>query len=152
VLAVVRWQRAVTLEYQNKAYPLKHYVEAVPTATGFYQLPAVMILRDKYVKYFRSKVKLSKKNVFVRDGYKCAYCGQRFKKDELTVDHVHPRCKGGKNTWENLVASCFPCNRRKGDNTAIKPKFKPTEPRDNQIFIIDRMQPEWKEYLYDSET
>ena len=50
--------------------------------------------------------------MFARDGWTCQYCGAR---SNLTVDHVIPRCKGGASTWDNIVASCAPCNRRKGD-------------------------------------
>lgn len=148
VLGVVSWQRAATLEMQGKAYVAKHYSEAVRTASDFYQLPAVMVLKDKFVKFFKNKVKLKKKNVFIRDHYKCAYCGKVFKKDELTIDHVHPQSKGGKNTWDNLISSCFPCNRKKGDRLDIKPLWKPYEPQNNQIFIVDKMQPEWSDFLY----
>lgn len=148
ILGVAPWERAVTLEFQGKAYALKHYSEAIKTASGFYQLPAVLMLKTKYVKYFRNKVKLKKKNVFIRDKYKCAYCGKVFKKDDLTIDHVHPQSKGGKNTWENLITACFPCNRKKADNDIMKPMWKPYEPKDNQVFIVDKMQPEWGDYIY----
>lgn len=150
VLGVVSWQRAATLEFQNKAYVLKHYTEAVKTASSYYELPAVMVLKDKFVKYFSSKVKLKKKNVFIRDRYKCAYCGKVFSKNDLTIDHVHPQSKGGKNTWENLVSACFPCNRKKGDRLDIKPLWKPYEPKNTQVFIVDKMQPEWSDYLYEA--
>lgn len=152
ILGVVPWERAVTLEFQGKAYAVKHYTEAVKTASSdspFYQLPAVLVLKNKFVKYFRTKVKLKKKNVFIRDHYKCAYCGNQFKKDELTIDHVHPQSKGGKSTWENLVSACQRCNRKKGDGNSMKPLWKPYEPKNNQIFIVDRMQPEWKDYIYE---
>ena len=56
--------------------------------------------------------KITRRAVFARDGWTCQYCGSR---SDLTVDHVIPRSKGGDSSWENIVASCAPCNRRKGD-------------------------------------
>ena len=54
----------------------------------------------------------------MRDGYRCMYCGAK-KRDgsELELEHIIPRSRGGKNTWDNLVAACAPCNRRKNDRT-----------------------------------
>ena len=56
--------------------------------------------------------KITRRAVFARDDWTCQYCGAR---SNLTVDHVIPRSKGGPSSWENIVASCAPCNRRKGD-------------------------------------
>ena len=56
--------------------------------------------------------KITRRAVFARDSWTCQYCGSR---SNLTVDHVIPRSKGGTSSWENIVASCAPCNRRKGD-------------------------------------
>jgi len=58
--------------------------------------------------------KITRRAVFARDRWTCQYCGSR---SNLTVDHVVPRSKGGGSTWENIVASCAPCNRRKGDGS-----------------------------------
>jgi 5-methylcytosine-specific restriction endonuclease McrA len=56
--------------------------------------------------------KITRRAVFARDDWTCQYCGSRA---NLTVDHVVPRSKGGPSSWENIVASCAPCNRRKGN-------------------------------------
>ena len=56
--------------------------------------------------------KITRRAVFARDDWTCQYCGSR---SNLTVDHVIPRSKGGGSSWDNIVASCAPCNRRKGD-------------------------------------
>jgi hypothetical protein len=67
--------------------------------------------------------------VFARDGWQCQYCGAR---TSLTVDHVIPRSKGGGSSWDNIVASCAPCNRRKGDRLPhqinMHPRVKPRTP------------------------
>jgi len=58
---------------------------------------------------------LSRKNILLRDRNTCQYCGDAFAPGELTLDHVIPRSRGGNSTWENLVACCHGCNRRKGN-------------------------------------
>jgi 5-methylcytosine-specific restriction endonuclease McrA len=79
--------------------------------------------------------KITRRAVFARDGWACQYCGSR---SNLTVDHVVPRSKGGASTWENIVASCAPCNRRKGDMLPVQanmhPRSTPRAPHP-QVFI-----------------
>src|SRR5438105_13146153 len=66
--------------------------------------------------------KITRRAVFARDSWTCQYCGSR---SNLTVDHVLPRSKGGMSSWENIVASCAPCNRRKGDRTPVQANMHP---------------------------
>ena len=58
--------------------------------------------------------------MYARDRYMCAYCGDVREPKSLTIDHVHPKSKGGKNTWSNCVTACKPCNLRKGSKTLEK--------------------------------
>ena len=91
-----------------------------------------MIRLVTYVRVPRDshKRKITRRAVFARDGWQCMYCGARA---SLTVDHVIPRSKGGGSGWDNIVASCAPCNRRKGDRLPhqvnMHPKIKPRTPR-----------------------
>ncbi|MGZ0188192.1 MAG: HNH endonuclease, partial [Alphaproteobacteria bacterium] len=62
-------------------------------------------------------------NVFLRDRFHCAYCGNRFQPSDLTFDHVLPRSRGGRTSWENVVAACSCCNLAKADRTPIKAKM-----------------------------
>jgi 5-methylcytosine-specific restriction endonuclease McrA len=78
--------------------------------------PSVVKLR-KYRNIPNRVQILNRKNVYVRDRYTCQYCGQKFTPGELTLDHVLPSSKGGKSTWQNLVACCRKCNRKKADRT-----------------------------------
>ena len=55
--------------------------------------------------------------LFKRDQHICAYCGQMFRERHLTMDHILPACKGGQDSWENLVTACYTCNQRKGGRT-----------------------------------
>ncbi len=74
-----------------------------------YKKPSIIRLVYNVNVPFR-KVILSKDNVFKRDGYKCAYCSSE---KNLTIDHILPKSKGGKNTWENLITACGKCNLKK---------------------------------------
>ena len=63
------------------------------------------------------EVRLTRRNIHARDSFRCHYCGQRFTTRDLTVDHIVPRSQGGRDTWDNLVSACVPCNSRKGGRT-----------------------------------
>ena len=77
-------------------------------------IPRVIVLRT-YSGTVRHEVRFSRRNVFVRDGYRCQYCGATRHARELNLDHVKPLAHGGATTWENVVCCCIGCNRRKGD-------------------------------------
>jgi 5-methylcytosine-specific restriction endonuclease McrA len=95
--------------------------------------------------------KITRKAVLARDSWTCQYCGQR--KPGLTVDHVIPRSRGGPSDWENIVTSCAPCNRRKGNRTPVEagihPRRKPKAPGPT-IFIrvaAPVVPAAWQQYL-----
>jgi 5-methylcytosine-specific restriction endonuclease McrA len=101
-------------------------------------LPRPMVIRlVTYVNVPRDthRRKITRRAVFARDGWTCQYCGAR---SNLTVDHVIPRSKGGASTWDNIVASCAPCNRRKGDllpaQANMVPRHAPRAPNPH-VFI-----------------
>jgi 5-methylcytosine-specific restriction endonuclease McrA len=93
--------------------------------------PEVIVLTD-YNGFKVKRAKLSRVAIFTRDQYTCQYCGKGFPTKKLNIDHVHPKSRGGKSTWENLVLSCFTCNTRKGNRTpkeaGMKLLSKPSEP------------------------
>jgi 5-methylcytosine-specific restriction endonuclease McrA len=80
----------------------------------------------------RREVRFSRRNIFERDSNTCQYCGRRFSKSDLTLDHVVPRSRGGRDSWENLVLACVNCNVRKGNRTPEEAQIrlvrKPTKP------------------------
>jgi len=63
------------------------------------------------------RVKFSRRNIFLRDGHQCQYCGCRPSTADLTIDHVLPKAQGGRSTWDNVVLACMKCNTRKGNRT-----------------------------------
>ena len=90
------------------------------------------------------KVRATKHNLFLRDHCQCGYCGKALTIDTTTKDHFIPVSKGGKDTWENLVAACSACNLRKGNELPGKkwtPKFAPYEPTFHQLLEARKKHP-----------
>ena len=114
--------------------------------------PAVIRL-NRYIRVprERSHRHITRKAVLARDDWTCQYCGKR--QGGLTVDHVIPRSRGGASTWDNIVAACAPCNRRKGDRLPREIQMhplKPPAPPPVDIFIrvaAPAPPPVWSTYL-----
>lgn len=106
-------RRAVVLLLKEKAEVIEHAEWELHSATRTMARPVVIRLVT-YIRIPRDthRRKITRRAVFARDNWTCQYCGSR---SNLTVDHVIPRSKGGPSSWDNIVASCAPCNRRKGD-------------------------------------
>lgn len=75
-------------------------------------VPRILRLVRAIRRKMRHSVPLSKKNIMVRDRFTCAYCGT---KHDLTIDHVVPISKGGKQSWDNMITACMTCNQKKAD-------------------------------------
>lgn len=86
----------------------------VRTATLEFPVPEVILLA-RYGEVPDRGVTFSRRNLYKRDRYACQYCGVRPKIEELTIDHVVPRSRGGGSTWVNCVLACWPCNAKKAD-------------------------------------
>lgn len=113
--------------------------------------PAVVMLKE-YVRR-PSRVAFTRMNVFLRDDFTCQYCGERHSPGDLTFDHVLPRCRGGRNGFENVVAACVPCNKAKGHRTDIKPMRPPRIPTAWELAAAKPPEPRvlhatWRDYLY----
>jgi 5-methylcytosine-specific restriction endonuclease McrA len=135
-LNTVSTKKAMCLIAKGKTEVLKYSKEIIKTAGGIVMhLPLVMRLIKLIRTLYKTRVPFSKKNVMVRDGFKCVYCGA--KNVRLTIDHIVPKSKGGKSTFENCVASCKPCNHKKGDKTCSEahmyPKVRAYQPTVNQF-------------------
>jgi 5-methylcytosine-specific restriction endonuclease McrA len=83
------------------------------------RVPEIIIL-NAFNGFFHKEVRFSRRSIFERDKSTCQYCGTKLAKSELTIDHVMPRSRGGRDTWDNLVLACVKCNVRKGDRTPIE--------------------------------
>ena len=147
-LRVISIKRAIVLLVQDKAEALDSSGEEWRSESVAIPVPTVIKLRYFVKLPFRSSVPLSNKGVLVRDRWECAYCGERAN----TVDHVHPRSKGGKHEWTNVVAACRTCNQKKGnrllEQTSLKLRFQPRVPKANTWLVIGKIVDEaWEPYL-----
>jgi 5-methylcytosine-specific restriction endonuclease McrA len=113
---LVSWEKAMCLVVTAKAEVLAEYNEVVRSVSQIFKLPSVVRLK-RYVRTFRRTMnsRCTRRNILLRDQYTCQYCGNRMSHQAITIDHVKPRCRGGTTMWENVVAACHPCNRRKAD-------------------------------------
>jgi len=95
-------------------------------------VPEVIVLRH-YDGFHRERVRFTRRNVYARDGNTCQYCGRERATKDLSLDHVIPRSRGGRSTWENLVVACHGCNRRKDNRTPAEASMRlirrPVRPR-----------------------
>lgn len=150
--------RAVALVGSGKAEILASGMEDIRTARAVIPRPSVIKLQY-LVRRPRAQVRLTRREVFIRDDYTCQYCGLRGR--ELTLDHVIPRHLGGRHVWDNLVSACRPCNHRKGgkrlDETRMRLARPPRRPPATQYFTgVQRQNREeaeaWAPYLPALET
>ena len=115
-LNMVDWKRAMCLIAKEKVQVLRLSERIIRTAGGIVvKVPIVMKLIKLIRKLYLNRVPFSKKNVLIRDGFKCAYCGHDSRR--LTIDHIIPKSRNGRTTFENCVSSCKPCNNKKGGKT-----------------------------------
>jgi hypothetical protein len=96
--------------------PVRSGDDAILLVNGRLRVPRVLHLL-RYERYPRAAVRLTRRNLMLRDEFQCQYCGRRPGLRDLNVDHVVPRSRGGVDSWENLVVSCRLCNLRKGRRT-----------------------------------
>lgn len=156
-LARISWRRAVSLWALDKVEILEAYEEALICSPSMVmQAPAVARFKGRHRRPRRG-VKLSRSNLHARDGGRCQYCGEGLTLREATLDHILPRSRGGKNTWENLVIACRPCNQSKADRTPeeahMRLRQSPHKPRSLQelLWFSHRwrsgMPEPWRGYL-----
>lgn len=131
-LSAISWQEAVSAIWMDKASIVEEYDDwEVHSAYLSFKVPSVIMLKE-YVNHnnFKDNVKFNKHNVFLRDEFKCQYCGIDFHNEpsKLTYDHVVPKYHGGKTTWANVTTACFHCNSCKGHSVNMKPLKAPTKP------------------------
>ena len=145
-------RRAAVLVLKSKAEVIERGLGALRSERLRVDRPVVIRLIT-YVRIPRHahRRKITHRAVLARDSWTCQYCGAR--KPSLTVDHIVPRSRGGKSVWENIVASCAPCNRRKGNRLPREVRMHPSHqpgPPGPTVFIriASPSVPEsWEPYL-----
>ncbi len=127
--------------------------EAIGTLAGMIRIPRVILL-TAFDRVPKRHVRFSRLNIYARDRNTCQYCGQRSSRSELNLDHVVPRSKGGRSTWENVVCSCLECNRKKGGRTPAQAGLRlvrrPFRPRWTPVLGVLGGRdgyPEWRPFL-----
>jgi 5-methylcytosine-specific restriction endonuclease McrA len=149
-LNITNWQRAVVLLIKGKAEELEHNGKYIYTNIP---LPSVIRLRH-YVQIPYKDIPLTRRNILERDRHTCQYCNYRG--DDLTLDHIIPRSRGGGESWENLAAACVRCNIRKGNRTPKEAQMallrQPSKPHSSLHFEIVKhtkgnVNQEWKKYV-----
>ena len=150
-LMVINAKRAIVLIIKEKVKMLEKYSENIRSAQNSFDLPSVIRL-NFYVHLKYKDIVLNRRNILNRDDYRCQYCAKQA--TPLTLDHIVPKNKGGKDSWENLVAACSKCNTRKGDTLLkhmdMKLLKKPRKP--SKLFqlqtYVNKKQDNWKQYLF----
>ncbi len=133
--------------------PVRDDDVSVGTSRGRIRVPRVIQLTH-YDRMPRSSVRLTRRNIFLRDNHTCQYCARQASPRELNLDHVMPRSRGGPMTWENVVCSCRICNLRKGGRTPPEANMRllrrPVRPRWSPILAL-ALAPgrprEWEPFL-----
>ena len=137
----------------GKATPVETYNTKINSPSKTFELPAVIALKS-IVKFRFTTVACNRQNIIWRDNNQCQYCANYFPVYKLTMDHVVPKSRGGKNTWNNLVAACKKCNQKKGSRTikesGMIPLKKPIRPKANILRTVNKNQISelWKNYLW----
>ena len=133
-LNVCNARRAVVLLQRGKAETIEEGEKIIRTVMSIVSIPSV-IRMVYFVKRPRPVARLSRREVFNRDGYKCQYCGRANR--DLTLDHVIPRSRGGTHSWENLTSACKDCNHKKAGRTPNEARMglysKPHKPHSSLV-------------------
>ena len=151
--------RAVNEQYQTFDFDswsdlsVSVHDESIGLVNRAIRVPRVILLVS-YDRIPKRQVRFSRFNIYARDNCTCQYCGKKFPRQELNLDHVVPRSRGGTSTWENVVCSCQNCNWRKGGRTPAEAKltllrtpFKPKwTPFMQQAFSVARYR-EWLPFI-----
>lgn len=121
-----------TFTFDHWLHDANHDDEVMGLVGRVMRIPRVVVL-VAYDRMPKRGLRFSRRNILLRDQFKCQYCADRFSSAELNLDHVMPRCRGGRTSWENVVASCHHCNRRKGSRTPdeagmplVRKPYRPT--------------------------
>lgn len=149
---------AVVRIFNGTCHAVFEYDREILTPNLEMKWPSVIARNDNL--RIKEKVKLRRESLFYRDHGICVYCERPLTIKEVTFDHVHPKAKGGRHDWDNVVCACNLCNFRKGSRLPVgewAPKIKPFEPTYYQLLTMRRKFPiyvsdqSWVHFLGDWE-
>ena len=144
---------AFNMVWMDRASMLESYDDVKFRSThDIWDVPCVIVI-NRYFGRKYSRLVCNRKNVIWRDNFVCQYCNNKFSIDDLTMDHIVPRSRGGQKTWDNIVASCMRCNQKKGDLLLSEANMKllrePIEPKYHifHTFESKNVHEKWRPYL-----
>ena len=139
-LSTQNWKEVIKQVYLDQVEVIELYDDwFVHSPSTTLQVPSVVVSKT-YVRSSRT-VKFNKTNLCIRDEFLCQYCHKKFDLKQLTMDHVLPRCMGGKTNWQNIAMSCHHCNTTKGHKTIMKPRREPVKPQLGDIIAKAKRMP-----------
>lgn len=150
-IGIIDSKQAFKSVYCDKTILESSYNSMFHSSSGQWPIPS--IIRTKYhVKLPFTRSTLSKENIYKRDSYTCVYCGDT-DKNTLTIDHIIPKSRGGKNRWDNLVTSCYSCNNIKGNRDPDEmswPWPKASQPHYLVLMnsFVKNIPNDWKTFLF----
>ncbi|MEI2386583.1 HNH endonuclease [Breoghania sp. JC706] len=152
-LSLWAWQDAIKAVFLDRVNIVCEYDVAIRSPSFEMRLPSVVSLKT-YIRPSKHPA-FTRFNVFLRDRFQCQYCGSR---DDLTFDHLIPRCRGGQTTWENVITACSPCNLRKSHKSCREigmfPAHAPFRPtvqdlhQNGRLFPPNYLHESWLDFLY----
>jgi 5-methylcytosine-specific restriction endonuclease McrA len=139
------------LEYSRRCPPSEDIAIRTPR---IHLVPPRVVLLGEYDRVPRRDIRFNRRNVYLRDSHSCQYCGRRYPEEELNLDHVVPRDRGGVTTWENIVTACIRCNARKGNRLPAQASMElrraPQRPKWRMLMAASLTADEhllWKDFL-----
>lgn len=156
-LKIISWQKAVTLFYKGRVEVLQEHDAEVRSVSFTFRMPSVVrLLRFVKIRRLSESVPFTRANIYARDDHSCQYCGGHFGTEDLTFDHIVPQSQGGGKSWENIVACCIDCNRRKDNRTPeeagmplLRVPRKPSRTLLLRVSVGIKTMPEsWRSFLY----
>jgi 5-methylcytosine-specific restriction endonuclease McrA len=126
-ISTVRWDDAIKLKYLGKAQVVEEYESWLVRSPSITMAVPSVLVSKLYVKK-KHYVRFSRYNLMLRDSFTCQYCSKTLTMNDLTIDHVVPRARGGTTSWTNCVCCCYSDNLIKGHKTTMKPMKKPHRP------------------------
>jgi len=152
-LNVCNVRRALVLVIGGRAEILQARSNGLTSVSAVFPAPSVIRLMYM-IRRPRPRVKLTRREIFIRDDFTCQYCNRHA--SDLTIDHVIPRSRGGLHVWDNVVSACKACNHRKGGKSIAEARMslrtQPYEPRAGRYYTIERrldtsIQSDWHKFL-----
>lgn len=153
-LRIEHWQKVICDSFLGKIEVVEYSRDKTIKGVGRdYPMPSVVRVLRRF-RRDRVAIKFSRLNIYSRDAFTCQYCRQQLPTEDLTFDHVMPRSRGGRTTWENIVTCCIDCNAEKADHTPAEAGMQlarvPRKPRWLPSVTVDmdrrRVPEEWAPY------